>query len=204
MPRASKGNRWTKAAAFGSAKYDGEPEKDLWRTPLDLIQRLEATVGTFDLDAAASAGNAICPFYNGLDNGRDSLAGSDVWLTREDGRDTQRIFLNPPYSMAEEFLGAARDATEAAYAETQLIDIYVLVFARTDTRWWWQHVFGRDKNTRMSVTWPARQIFWIPGRVHFIHPDPAKESQGSPTPSVVVHLSSRRERAREWPENATF
>jgi hypothetical protein len=53
-------------------------EKDLWRTPPALFAELCARYGPFALDAAADAGNRLCPAWLGPGSplGEDALAAS--------------------------------------------------------------------------------------------------------------------------------
>jgi phage N-6-adenine-methyltransferase len=92
---------------------------DLWATPLDFFQRLDAAF-RFELDVCALPTNAKCPRYFTPDD--DGLA--------QDWRGT--CWMNPPYGRE---IGAW---IEKAYrsAKDNGATVVCLVPARVDTRWW--------------------------------------------------------------------
>jgi len=91
-----------------------------WSTPQDLFDELDAELGPFDVDAAASAENAKCGRY--FTAAEDGLA--QTWRGR--------VWLNPPYGrqIALWVEKAWRSAQETAEL------VVCLVPARPDTRWW--------------------------------------------------------------------
>lgn len=98
---------------FSSVKTGGS---DCWTTPKDFFFRLDAEFH-FDLDAAASAENALCPkFYTEAEDGlRQRWEGS--------------VFVNPPYSQCKDWIAKA-------YAEsTRGATVVCLVPSRTDVAW---------------------------------------------------------------------
>ena len=102
---------------FSSAKQD-------WTTPKWLFAQLDAEFG-FEIDAAASPDNALCPrFFTEAD---DAL--TLAWRGR--------FFLNPPYGKAVD--GFVRHAWEQVYAYGHADRGAILIAARTDTRFWRQY-----------------------------------------------------------------
>ena len=75
------------------------------------------------------------------------------------------MWLNPPYGLET----ARWIARLAAHGNG-----CALVFARTDTRWWHEHIFGR-----------ANALLFLRGRLRFRRPD-GREEQAAPSPSVLV------------------
>jgi phage N-6-adenine-methyltransferase len=92
-------------------------EGDLWRTPTDFYFDWLKPRFDFTLDAAASD-NTLAPSF--INEQMDALK------TRWKGR----VFCNPPYSMAEEFVERAVSQLRNTRG------ICLLVPARTDTAWW--------------------------------------------------------------------
>lgn len=163
-------NTKTQQAMFSS-------QSDQWTTPRDLFDELDAEFG-FDVDAAADGTNALCGMWYGPDSAQpDALAfpwkrGLTYWL-------------NPPYSRCKEFIAkAAREAKRGC-------TVVCLVPSRTDTRWWHDHVWDREKHT------PKRgvQVRFIKGRLRF---GPAGtvirqgHSNTAPFPSVVIVFSREK------------
>lgn len=127
------------SALFSSAKQD-------WTTPPWLFARLDAEFN-FEIDAAASAENALCPQF----------------LTEQDDALTQawrgRFFLNPPYGRSVHRF--VRHAWEQVYVYGHADRGVVLIAARTDTRFW------RDYAMR------GAEVRYIEGRLHFGHSENA-------------------------------
>ena len=123
-----------------------------WATPPELVARLAARWGPFDLDPCATAENAKAPrFYTRADDGLRR-----PW--------TGRVFCNPPYGRA-----IAAWVAKAREAATTTADLVVLLVpARTDTRWWHEHVAHAE-------------VEFLPGRVRFVG-----AKAGAPFPSAVV------------------
>lgn len=76
-----------------------------------------------------------------------------------------RVWLNPPYG---------REITRWITRLAAHGNGIALVFARTDTRWWHEHIFGR-----------ASALLFLRGRVSFCRPD-GREEQAAPAPSVLI------------------
>lgn len=97
-----------------------------WETPQELFDRLNR-VFHFTLDPASSHDNAKCPtHFTVVENGLEqSWSG-------------ERVFLNPPYgSEIGRWVEKARREAERGALVVGLLP------ARTDTRWWQEHVQGQ-------------------------------------------------------------
>jgi phage N-6-adenine-methyltransferase len=91
---------------------------DLWATPQDFFDRLNARFG-FTLDVCATADNAKCErFFTAADDGLAQDWSGICWM-------------NPPYG--REIGKWMRKAHESSLAGATVV---CLVPARTDTRWW--------------------------------------------------------------------
>lgn len=91
-----------------------ETARDDWGTPDWLFERCEREWGPYQLDAAASVGNAKCARW--LDD-----AMVQTW-------DGYNVWCNPPYSMLKKF------AQRAADSQKELLQhVTFLIPARTDT-----------------------------------------------------------------------
>lgn len=109
-----------------------------WPTPEGLFGELAAEFGPFDLDPAATRGNAKCQrFYTAADNGLLQPWAGRVWL-------------NPPYgqTITAWMVKALQSALEGAL-------VVCLVPARPDTRWW------------RETAAEAALVRFLPGRVRF-------------------------------------
>lgn len=104
--------------------------KDDWETPDDLFNELHERFN-FTVDAAASHNNAKLPRYWTKED--DALSKS--WSE-------ERVWLNPPYGREIfAFMKKCHDEQRRA-PELPPEIICALVPARTDTRWWHEHVIG--------------------------------------------------------------
>lgn len=111
--------------ALMTSARTGDLSKDEWRTPRWLFNLLDREFD-FDLDAAATAANALCKrYYTAEDDGlKQSYFGS--------------TFINPPYSQLRQWV--AKGYHEAKIGNAHVV---MLVAARTDTRAWWNYIrFG--------------------------------------------------------------
>ena len=112
---------------------------DLWETPQDLFDRLDAEFG-FDLDACALPQNAKCAAYYTPE--QDAL--SQPW----DGV----VWCNPPYGRnIGKWVQKARE-------ENRRNNNYIVMLlpARTDTRWFHDYILGKA------------EIRFIRGRLKFV------------------------------------
>lgn len=126
--------------------------KDEWLTPRDIL----AALGEFDLDPCAPV---VRPWdtakrhYSVLDNGL-----AQPW--------EGRVWCNPPYGLeAARWLSLCADHGNAT----------ALIFARTETRMFFDHV------------WPkAKALFFFAGRLYFRHVDGRRASANAGAPSVLI------------------
>jgi hypothetical protein len=126
--------------------------KDEWLTPPELL----AALGAFDLDPCSPVKRpwpTAAAHYTVLDNGLKKPWAGRVWC-------------NPPYGdKAAVWLARCADHGDAI----------ALIFARTETRMFAEHV------------WPkATGILFIEGRLHFHHVDGRRASANSGAPSVLI------------------
>lgn len=142
---------------------------DEWRTPEDFFVALDAEFG-FDCDIAASAENRWKESYVGLDHHnpdrRDALAVAWWAIGRT-------FWMNPPYSKCRQFMAKAASESGKAGGST----VVCLVPSRTDTRWWHEHVWDRDKHAPR----PGVEVRFVKGRLKF-----GGSAAGAPFPSVVI------------------
>lgn len=149
---------------------------DEWSTPQAFYDALDLEF-RFDWDAAASRKNAKCGGYRyfGLDHTvpvyQDALAVDWVTLNR------RRLFCNPPYSKCREFIAKAANEAKRGLVATAIV---CLVPARTDTRWFHDHVWDDVRHCAR----PGVEVRFIKGRLKFGSTDKAENS--APFPSVVI------------------
>ena len=144
-------------------KADG----DAWATPWDLF-RMGCDHFGFKptLDAAASKNNTKCKKY--YSKKVDSL--SKQWK--------EAFWLNPPYSQVEDFMYHAVEQ-HRKWGMSGLI----LVFAKTDVKWWHRLVGNSYKEMQKNGVEP----YFIEGRVKFIVDGGKEKSKNSsPYPSVLL------------------
>lgn len=134
-----------------------------WETPPELFADLVDWYGTFDLDAAASAENALCArFYADRSLERD-------WTVDYDGYRFSRVYVNPPYGR-----GVGAWVAKAAEAAALGVEVVMLLPARTDTVWFHAYIW---KKQGVEVTFLRGRIkFRLRGEV--LNP--------APFPSMVV------------------
>jgi site-specific DNA-methyltransferase (adenine-specific) len=128
---------WNREQLFSSTGIEGSGD---WATPSTLFEALDAEFG-FDLDACATASNATCDDFISPDE--DAMTVD--WETRG-----STIWVNPPYGR-----GVLDWVKKAYLTSLRGCTVVVLIFARTDTRWW--HLYASR----------AAEIRFIKGRVHF-------------------------------------
>lgn len=145
------------AVMFGKAS-------DEWRTPQAFFEALDAEFG-FDVDMAATAENCWVEQYWGPDHYQADRRNSLVF-------DWSGVcWLNPPYSKCREFIAkAALEASKGCI-------VVCLVPARTDTRWFHEHVWDREQHRPR----PGVEVRFIKGRLTF-----GGAEAGAPFPSVVI------------------
>ena len=152
----SKGSAKRRSASFYHAQgpmaiNTAKPEwwsSDHWSTPPNLVARLAAQFGPFDLDPCCRPETAKAPHFFTQDV--DGLT-QEWW---------GRVFLNPPYSRPRPWLEKARQETEAGRASI----VVALLPVRTDTRWFHEEVYGRAelRFLRGRIRWIGWQRTPIP------------------------------------------
>lgn len=123
---------------------------DLWSTPQAFYDKLDDEFH-FTLDPCSTDANAKCEKY--FTEADDGLSQS--W-------DGERVFMNPPYGrVIGEWMKKASEAKSL---------VVCLVPARTDTRWWHDHVIDKGAEVR-----------FIKGRLKF-----GGSKNSAPFPSAVI------------------
>lgn len=143
---------------------------DEWGTPLDFFRSLDAEF-EFDADMAASSLNNLKANYWGLDHVLPERRNALVF------RWPAICWLNPPYSRCREFV--AKAAEEASKGST----VVCLVPSRTDTRWWHEYVWDREKHQPRAGV----EVRFVKGRLKF-----GGAENGAPFPSVVIIFRGTR------------
>jgi len=163
----------------GSMKQDFKnrltSNSEEWGTPKILFDQLNELF-QFDWDAAASDWNTKVPRFFSKD---DDALMQDWYGTVMDARGNQpgpnlpAVWLNPPYGRN---MGAW---IRKAYEESQRgMDVIVLIFCRSCTRWWHETV-----RNALSVT-------FLQGRVPFVRPDGSSKG-AAPASSVILHFGPK-------------
>jgi hypothetical protein len=136
---------------------------DEWITPAFIIEPL----GRFDLDPCAPT---VQPWRTA---DRTISLPSDGLNEDWDGR----VWLNPPYSEIGRWTNRMASHNHGT----------MLIFARTETRWWHQHIWGI-----------ASGILFLSGRIYFCHPDGTAAAANSGAPSALIAYGDEDvERLRE-------
>jgi phage N-6-adenine-methyltransferase len=143
----------TQKSLYGST--DDRPDGAEWATPKDFFTKLDNEFH-FTLDACASAENhKVDTYYTKKQNSLEQEWTGTVWC-------------NPPYGKEiGKWLQKGREA--AADGAT----VVFLIHARTDTKWFHEHVYKI-----------ATEIRFVKGRLKFTHKDGTYQS--APFPSMVV------------------
>ena len=130
-----------------------------WATPSELLNRLYAVFGRFDLDPCSPSKRE-----------RDAPVRARVHFTMaDDGLNLPwhgRVFVNPPYGRElERWIAKAKAEVEQGRARC----VVALVPSRTDTRWWHEHIAG------------VADVYLLRGRLAF-----GDGEVPAPFPSAVV------------------
>jgi site-specific DNA-methyltransferase (adenine-specific) len=133
---------------------------DEWATPQEFFDVLDAEFG-FALDAAASRDNHKCRVWYG---GAIDALTLEAWASVPCS-----VWLNPPYSRCREFIAKAADESRKG------LTVVALVPARTDTRWFHEHVW-KGLEPRHGV-----EVRFVKGRLRF-----GDGKNSAPFPSVVI------------------
>ena len=130
---------------------------DQWATPQAFFDQLDAEFH-FTLDPCADSQNAKCDRY--FTEEQDGL--SQDW-------GTETVFCNPPYGRTETGRWVAKCAEAASKGAT----VVMLIPARTDTKWFHQHIYKKA------------DVRFIKGRLKF-----GDSKDAAPFPSMVVVFHS--------------
>lgn len=131
-----------------------------WRTPRGLFDAMD-TVFKFDLDAAADAGNHLCPEFFDLSRSAFDHQWADFGKS---------VWLNPPYGRGiDKWIDRLIDQSSAVDAA---VSVVALVPARTDARWF------------LRLWEAADHMLFIRGRLRF---DDGKNSAPFPSAIAVVN-----------------
>lgn len=149
-------NLWENGGGYTSTHQD-------WRTPQDFFNRLNKEF-SFTLDAAATEESAKCEKFFTAQN----CGLSQSW-------EGETVFLNPPYSDVGTWMKKAAEEGSSA-------TVAALVFARTDTRWFHDHVLPT-----------AAEIRFIKGRLSFFREG---KRGAAPAPSMLVIFRPRKRATR--------
>jgi phage N-6-adenine-methyltransferase len=151
-------------AEYGTAKpffthAGNSSTDDRWETPQGLLRKLYTVFGTFDLDPCSPTANKrTAPVRARVRYTPDDDGLSLSWFGN--------VFLNPPYGrQLGDWVAKAHAEAEQGNAQT----VIALVPARTDTRYWHEHVAGKAA------------VFFLRGRLSF-----GKLKQSAPFPSALV------------------
>lgn len=156
-------------------------KSDLWVTPDVLFNALNEEF-KFTLDVAADESNHKCELWLGP-GGLVEDALSVSW----DGV----CWMNPPYSQVGAFI-------EKAAAERLLgVTTVALIPARTDTKYWHQHIWDYEHVNKCRAYDGASTLWkdgtwrqgvrgrFLKGRVKFVNPESTR-SNSAPFPSAVI------------------
>lgn len=137
--------------------HSAAAKTDEWLTPPFILDAL----GPFDLDPSAPAVQPWPTATRTFTLADDGLVQD--W-TNPDGSHPL-VWLNPPYSQIEPWMARLADHGHGV----------ALVFARTETAWWFSSVWGR-----------ASAVLFLRGRLHFHLPDGAAAAANAGGPSALV------------------
>lgn len=141
---------------------------DEWETPQDFYDTLRAEF-EFALDVAASAENTKCHWWLGPGSPYHHDALSCYGWGGICG--FEAIWMNPPYSRCREFIARAAEERKGGSL------VVALVPARTDTRWFHEHVWDAAKHRpRKGI-----EVRFIKGRLKF-----GDGKNSAPFPSMLV------------------
>jgi site-specific DNA-methyltransferase (adenine-specific) len=143
---------------------------DEWETPQEFFQELDKEFH-FDLDACASDENHKCDmYYTAADNGLSkNWGGHAVWC-------------NPPYSNVKAWV---RKAYYEGHKPNTVV--VVLVFSRTDTKWWWNYVQHKA------------EVRFVKGRIKF-----GGSENNAPFPSALIIYRGPEEKTDVDPRQLTW
>lgn len=153
--------------------------RDLWATDPELIAWMEARYGKYDIDAAASAENAVCEkFY---DEKRNCLK---IWWGKN-----KHIWLNPPYSHPDPFVKKVIEQMDHGN------QIDMLLPGDNSTAW-----FAEARKNAAEIIWIEAELteaegveYCRTGRLSFISGLTGKPVDGNNKGSVIFIMRKLKE-----------
>ena len=170
-----------KGSGIGGHSKANRGGSDAWLTPPEIIEAL----GPFDLDPCCEP---VMPWRTAKQMLTNKPLNNEMVYSVPDGCDWSLwdgfVWLNPPYSDIARWMAAM---AEHGYG-------IACVFARTETRWFHEHV------------WPcASSLLFLRGRPHFHHPDGTRAKGNSGGPIVLVGYGAKaRNRLSDAAETGTL
>ena len=137
-------------------------ERQDWGTPDSFMEYLKDHFNFIpDVDLAASSSNKKAPAYYSKTNSCLNLnwEGNNFWM-------------NPPFGKE---LPLFLDKIEEQYNKGNINRCFVLIPARTDTKWFHRMMAGN-----------VHCCYFIKGRFNFVHPDLNCDGANAPFPSILV------------------
>lgn len=128
----------------------GEPWRQRWRTPPELIKLVESLYGSICLDVAADSDN-VCPHWLGPGSPFRPDGLAENWGNHTDLGCI--VWCNPPYNNMSAW--AAKCAEEADRNELTII---MLCNVCPETEWWRSHITT------------AQEVHYLYPRVQFVKP----------------------------------
>lgn len=129
--------------------------KDEWLTPPEILEAL----GPFDLDPCA-------PISRPWDTAKKHFTVADGGLSLPW---SGRVWCNPPYG---------KETGKWLRKCASHCNAIALIFARTETRDWVEHVWGS-----------ANSVLFLFGRLHFYHVNGTRAAANSGAPSALISYS---------------
>ena len=136
---------------------------DIWETPPDIFENFCRKIGIYpELDVCATSSTTKCRLWYGTDHPNPEHRNSfdHLW--------NKPFFMNPLYSNKEEWLEYAINQSLAWG-----VPCIILVYAKTDTRWWHRYVTEND----------FVKVYFHRGRIRFW-------KNGKPGPSAAPYGSA--------------
>jgi phage N-6-adenine-methyltransferase len=154
---------FAQAPLVSTTAHGVEGARDDWETPDWLFDVLDKEF-RFGIDCAASERTTKVPsFY--ISEEDDALRPEKEWGL---GAATDSAWLNPPYGRG------VGDWVEKAYLESRKgLTVVVLLFARTDTKWWHEYAMK------------AAEIRFIKGRLRFLQDGEQRGTAAAPSCVLV-------------------
>jgi phage N-6-adenine-methyltransferase len=143
-------------------------DSSLWETPAHIMEQVQSEFA-LDLDVCASIGankleRYFSPGITGLDGLSQSWSGERCWM-------------NPPYGRGQ-IDKWMQKANEELVVDDPARIVVALVPARTDTKWWHEHIVQ-----------PRHEVRFIKGRLNFLMA--GKPIGTAPFPSALIVMVPR-------------